>query len=543
MGVMDRIEGRGLQASVTWTPLDDRWYSEGPGGGSTFAGFPVSTDTAMRQSAVFACNSLILETVASLPCIMYRRLDNGGKERAKEHRLYRTVRYQPNAWMTAMDFYGYGQGHLGLRGIIVNEIRDNGRAVELLPLHPATTTVEQLGTGRVRVRHRDPKAGGAERILTQDQVLIVRDTSTDGIVGLARATLAREAISVAAAGEAMVGGWFRHDATGRLLITKPGAVPDETKRAEYRKMVQENYAGYQNASKAMILYGDTKAEELGKHDDSGFIIDPRKFQVADIARFWRVPLFMIGLEEKSTSWGTGIEQQKQGFVDFTIRPWLVRWEQSLARDLLTEPEQDEYFFEFLLDGLLRGDILSTVQALAVERANGALSPNEWRIIRNRNPRDDPGGDEYLETPTGGAPNAPAGGMRPPVPPPDDATDARAVPPALVADAAGRIAGEEVREVGKREAKAKDDGLKFMAWGRQFAADHKAQAARVLAPLAEAFGIKPWAVEEATRRIESTAVMALGADGPPAGWLEQRKDEVAAIIEETFRAAAAMRRAA
>ena len=34
--------------------------------------------------------------------------------------------------------------------------------------------------------------------------------------------------------------------------------------------------------------------------------------------------------DKSTSWGTGIEQQTLGFVGFTLRPWLTRIEQRLT---------------------------------------------------------------------------------------------------------------------------------------------------------------------------------------------------------------------
>jgi len=530
MGLMDRVERGGLHSNVSWHPLDDRWY--GPISGPTAAGFAVSPSTAQRVSAVFACNSLILETVASLPCILYRRLANGGKERATDHRLYRTVRSQPNPWMTAMDFYGYGQGHLGLRGTFVSEIQESRGRIDLIPLHPDEVTLEQLPNHRVRVIHRPPK--GRERSLGQDECLIVRDTSADGLVGMARATLAREAIAVAGAAEGFVGGFFKNDATGRLLVKATTPLTPE-KRADVRAMIQENYAGFQNRSKAMLLSHGLEATELGGQQDSGFLVDPRKFQVADIARFWRVPGFMIGLEEKSTSWGTGIEQQKQGFVDFTIRPWLVRWEQALDRDLLLPEEQEEFFFEFLLDGLLRGDIQTTVDALATELEHGALSRNEWRIIRNRNPV--PGGDEFQQQLPGTAANE-----RPGAPPADDEDEqARAIPAPLLSDAASRIAHGDVSAVANRADKAKADGLKFVAWVHKFAADQKASTVRVLTPLAESYGFPAFAVSESAARVERTMVEALSVEGVPDGWLEQRKAEVFQVLDETFRAAAAMRR--
>ncbi len=536
--LLDSLAKARLRSDVSWEPWDDRWYRPDPGAGSTFSGFPINADTALRVSTVHACTSLIAETVASLPCNLWRRLDNGGKQKAKDHPLYRVVRHQPNVWMTAMDFFGMGQAHAGLRGGIVNHIQKSKGRTNLVPLHPDLVTIEQLSSGRMRYRYRDPK-GGAETVLSQEEVLHIRDLSLTGVTGLARATLAREAIAVAAAGEAFVGGFFKHDATGRLVISRKGQPPATKElRDQLKQEFQEAYAGWANRSKALHLWNEATVTEIGRELDGNFIIDPRKFQVADIARFWRVPLFMIGLEEKSTTWGTGVEQQKQGFVDFTIRPWLTRWEQAMARDLLDEDEQEEYFFEFLTEDLLRADIKTRSEALQIRRMNGVISPNEWRIIENMNPREDPGGDDYQDTPTGSAPNTSG---RPAA---DGAAEqAGGVPVALIRDAAARIAGAEVREVDKRADRAAADGLKFVTWARGFFEGQRAYSTRVLAPLVEAYSVPGWVMEEAVSRIERTGSQVATVEGMPAGWSGQRKEEIAILIDETFRAGAAVRRAA
>ena len=408
MGIFSQLEQSGLRAGDPG--LDDRYYRDSFGGvwasPETYAGFPIDPDVAMRVSTVFACNSLIAETIASLPCVLYRRRDDGGKDKATDHRVYWTLRYRPNSWMTPLNFFGDGQMSAGMRGNALAEIRDDGRTMELLPLPVKYTTVEQLANGRLRYRIQDPKVSAEPRYLLQDRVLHIRDLSNDGIAGMARAVLAREAIAVSAAAEAFVGGWYKNDATGRLMVKHPAAL-DEKKRKEFRAMIQENYAGWQNRAKAMLLTNGVTAEELGKHDDSGHLVDPRKFQVADIARYWRVPLFMIGLEEKSTSWGTGIEQQTQGFVDFTIKAWADRWTQALMRALLTEDEQDEYVIEFLFADLVRGDLLQRMQAYQIGRQIGMWSPDELRAKENEGPREDGQGGEYQQTPTGAAPNTPA----------------------------------------------------------------------------------------------------------------------------------------
>ena len=273
MGIVDRLQQSRLRAE-SWGPIDDRWYQPVDSFASTFAGFPVGPDTSKRVSAVFACVSLIAETVASLPCILYRRLDDdGAKERARDHRLYRTLRFRPNPWMTIIDFLGCGQMHAGLRGNAYNEIKDDGSTVELHPIHPDLMTVEQLESGRVRYKVRHPKTG-EERILLQEQVVHVRDLSSDGFTGQARSVLAREAIAVAAAGEAFVAGFFKNDATGRLIIKHPGRL-DAAKKKELREEFQDNYAGWSKRSKAMLLTHGVDVSELGKQSDSGFIVDPR----------------------------------------------------------------------------------------------------------------------------------------------------------------------------------------------------------------------------------------------------------------------------
>lgn len=540
-----------MRADVTWSPIDPRWYSTdplivGPGGPTGFSGFAMTPDRAMRVSTVFACVSLRADMLGSLPCFLYRRLANGGKERAKDHPLYNTVRRQPNASMTAIDFFSMGEAQNSLRGSAISEIQQfPGGRVELVPHHPDLVTIDHLPNGRLRYRIRDPW-GGPERSLSQDEVLHVRDLTLDGHTGLARAVLAREAIGVAAAGEAFVGGFFKNDATGRLLISHTGAVPPKEKRDEYKQSVQENYGGAQNARRTMIVYGGAKVEELGKHDDGGFIIDPRKFQVADIARFYRVPGFMIGLEEKSTSWGSGLEQQKQGFVDFTGRPMAIRWEQALNRDLLHDDEREEYFFEFEFKDLLRGDLKSRSDALAIQRNNGVINPNEWRVLENMNPRDDDGGEEYQETPIGAAPNEPDPGEPASQGPPDDTPPPKAkkkpmaegLPLPLVLDAASRIVGAEIREVEKREPKAKEDGDKFMAWAHTFFIEQRPFTAKVLTPLAHAFGVPAETVDALADQVEASGRKAVSGDGMCAGWAAARRDQIALMIDETFRAARA-----
>jgi HK97 family phage portal protein len=551
MGLLSRVEQSALRANMPG-PFDDFFRGQSDRGQATYAGLPVSPDVAMRVSVVHACIEVLSMTLASLSLRVYKNLPNGGNERAIDHPLYPILSRRPNSWQTRFEFIEYQVRQLFLRGNAYAE--KDFQTLELVPLHPDRVRVEQLANRQLRYRIKptpnivDAPSIGPERLLSQEQMLHIRDASDDAIAGQARTVLAREAIAVAAAAERFSGRWLQNDGSGRVMATHPARL-DPTTRSEFHRVYQENAAGWANRGKLLLAEGGVKYEILPGLSESGFLTDPRKFQLAEICRYFgRVPPFMIGHEDKTT-WGTNIEQIKGGFVAFCAKPIGDRIEQALMRDLLAEDEQEEYFIAFDYAGLLRGDLLSVVQAIAIERQQGLLNANEGRALLNMNPREDPGGDVYQQTPPSAAPNPTAGavpaGNAPPAEEPsatDEELDAAAIPAPLLADAAQRIAAAEVREVEKHAAGAVADPGKFVAWAQRFYTKHRAHAAQAIAPFAVAGGFDVWAADQAAERIERTALSALAA-GVPDGWAAQREGEIAAILDETFTAAAALSHAA
>ena len=140
----------------------------------------------------------------------------------------------------------------------------------------------------------------------------------------------------------------------------------------------------------MLEEGATWTQVGMSNEDSQFL-ETRQFQIEDIARFFRVPTILIGHPDKTSTYASA-EQFMLSFVQHTIRPWLVRIEKSILKHLIDESEQKDYFAEFKIDGLLRGDIASRYQAYAIARQNTWMSANEIRALENMNPID--GGDVY-----------------------------------------------------------------------------------------------------------------------------------------------------
>jgi HK97 family phage portal protein len=449
------------------SPGGDFWF-QGLAGPMTSSGVRVSAESAMRSTAVFACVRVIAETIGSLPAILYRRLERG-KERAVDHPLYSLLRYRPNPRQTALEFYEMVTGHCALRGNAYAErVYDgSGRLTALVPLHPDRVQVDVLPTGGMRYLYTD--AGGQQFRYDEQDMFHLRGLSSDGHLGLSVIGHAANSIGMALAAEHYGARFFANDATPGGVLTSPGHFKDKEVRQAFADHWQRAQAG-RNRGRTAVLEDGMKYESVGVTNTDAQFLESRKFQVADIARVFRVPLVLIGETEKSTSWGTGIEQFMQAFVTHTIRPWCVRWEQALQRDFLTDEErtEDEHFMEFLVEALLRGDTKSRYDAYNSAIDHKWMLPNEARERENMNPV--PWGDEPYEAPnTAKAPGKVGDGKPQPAREDDDGEEA----------AARQVVRKEVVSIGKAYTALLGRRAAFEAWARRFYGTHAAYVAQKL----------------------------------------------------------------
>jgi hypothetical protein len=118
-----------------------------------------------------------------------------------------------------------------------------------------------------------------------------------------------------------------------------------------------------------------------------------KFSRSEIFGIFRVPPHMGGDLERATF--SNIEQQSIDFIQYTMVPWLTRWEAAITSSLFSKAEQKKYFVKFNSNAFLRGDGLSRAQKLNIERSAGIISANEWRALEEYNPLPAEAGDKYL----------------------------------------------------------------------------------------------------------------------------------------------------
>lgn len=358
----------------------------------------VNEFTAMQTTAVYACVRILAESVAGLPLHVYE-YKGKGKERVPHHPLYALLHDSPNPEMTSFTFRETAMIHLLLWGNSYSQIiRDGmGRVVGLYPLLPKHMSVDRDEHGEIVYTYTpsndsNPNLKGAQQVqLRRQDVLHIPGLGFDGLVGYSPIAMARNAVGMTLACEEYGSAFFANGARPGGVLKHPGVLKDPSK---LRESWQAVYGGTANTGKVVVLEEGVDYQQISIPPEEAQFLETRKFQIDEIARLYRVPPHMIGDLEKSSF--NNIEQQSLEFVKYTLNPWVVRWEQSLQKALLSSAEQKRYFIKFNVDGLLRGDYQSRMAGYAVGRQNGWLSANDIREMENMNPiPDEEGGNLYL----------------------------------------------------------------------------------------------------------------------------------------------------
>ena len=352
------------------------------GYGDTYAGEDVDPEIALSVTAWIAGTRILGEGVSSLPLILYRRLKAGGKERAVDHPYYDLLHSAPNPEHTSMVFRELQQNSLVLCGnAYAQKVYNNaGRIIELWPLRGDRMNVERAGGRRV---YHYTTAKGAQRDFSAEEILHIPGFGYDGLVGYSLVYLARHAIALSIALEKYGSKYFANGAWPGIILEHPKRLSPEA-HDNLVDSFTEAHGGTDQAHGVFVAEEGMKAVPTDLSPEKSQMVETRRFQIAEVARILRIPLCMLEEHEASATYAS-VEQFMLSYVNHTLRPWLVRWEQMLSLSLLTPAERKEYFFEHLIDGLLRGDAQGRATALNIQRNAGVLNADEWREFENRNP--------------------------------------------------------------------------------------------------------------------------------------------------------------
>ena len=341
--------------------------------GSTNSGKTVNERTAMQTTAVYACVRILAETIASLPLHTYMNTETG-KEKAREHPMYHLLSDSPNPEMTSFVFRETLMGHLLLWGNSYSQIiRDgHGKVVALYPLLPDKMKVERSENGEIYYIYNSE---GKDYLLRNTEVLHIPGLGFDGLIGYSPIAMAKNAIGMALATEEYGAKFFSNGANPGGVLEHPGVVKDPHR---IRDSWNQVYQGTSNAHRVAVLEEGMKFSPIGIPPEQAQFLETRKYQTEEICRIFRVPPHLVGDLERATF--SNIEHQSISFVVHTIRPWLVRIEQSINKALFSDKEKEKYFVSFLVEGLLRGDYESRMRGYSIGIQNGFMSPNDvWGL--------------------------------------------------------------------------------------------------------------------------------------------------------------------
>ena len=349
----------------------------------------VTDERNMQISTVWACIRLISTVTASLPLDVYQTKDDQRSKVPGTHPLAKLLRFRPNNFMTALEFreamtmqlcaYGNAYAHVERNSV--------GDVISMVPLMSANMEVRLSENGKTLIYRYRRDTEYAD--FSQKEIFHLKGFGFNGLTGLSPLAFSAKSAGVAIAMEDNQREFFANGAKSPQILMTDGKVLTKEQRGQLEENFKE-IAGGPVKKRLWILESGFTTQSIGVSPQDSEILAARKFQVAELARFYGVPPHLVGDVDKTTSWGTGIEQQNLGFLQYTLKPYLDRWEYSIERWLVKESEQGSIHAEHNLDGLLRGDSASRASFMQIMVNTGIRTVNEVRRLDNLPPL--PGGD-------------------------------------------------------------------------------------------------------------------------------------------------------
>ena len=316
-------------------------------GSTSSAGVVVNAESSQQLSAYYACLRNISEDLAKLPKSVFSPVEGGGRQKANDQ-VTKVINEQPNPNMTAFNFWQFMFYNAPSWGDSIAEIQRNRRN-ELVALHPIHPTriikCSFTDAGLVWIVRGDDSSENV--MLLDSEVFHISNTTSNGITGLPIPTIAQESLGVALATQDFTGKFFNNGALLTGTLQHPGSL-SEPAAERLRGSWQSMYGGSSNAGKTAILEEGMTFNTMTMPLKDAELIEQKKFQIEEIARWFRMPPHKIAHMENATF--TNIESQAREYVDDTLMPWSIRAEQEIKRKLLPGSKQ---FARFNFNSLLR----------------------------------------------------------------------------------------------------------------------------------------------------------------------------------------------
>lgn len=384
-------------------------------GNLSASGQAVTPEKALRVAAVFGCVRLRCTGPATLPLDIKRRVNERTRVDASDHFTYQLFRRKPNGWQKPNQFKRQMQANVLLRGnayALKVPGATRGRIQALLPLHPDRVETQQLDD--LSIVHDWTRKDGRKIRLQQDEVFHLYGLTLNGYSGVTPLSFARESIGTALAMTEYAGRVLSKGArVSGSLETDKGL--SDTAWQRLKESVDEFRSGGDREGEFMILEEGLKYTKMSLTLADLQWIESQKLSWAEICMFYGTPPHMLGMTEKSTSYGTGLEEQRQGFLDFAVEDDLTMWEEGINVDLIVDPQ---VYARFNRRAFVRGNLKARWESYVKALQWGVYNPDKVLELEDENPRSDGKGGVYYDPPNT------AGGKQPEEEDDDDDAPAR-----------------------------------------------------------------------------------------------------------------------
>lgn len=353
----------------------------------TSSGAVVTPETALRVTAVYGCVALIAGAISTLPFPIYERTQNTRKK--ADHDYWWMLNEQANDDMTAATAFEYLISSKMFYGdafaLLIRPNRFTNRVIGWRPLHP--TRVMPFRDVENTLYYQVTDWNGGVTVYDAADIIHVPSLGFDGLRSPSPITYAaREAIGTSITAEDYSAKFFSQGSTHEIALKTASKMTTEQTDA-LRASYMAKYAGHKNSRMPLLLSGGMEVEKLSITPNDAALLPTRQFGVEEICRVFGVPPYMVGATDKTTSWGTGIEQQGIAFVKYTLRRYLTPIEQEFNRKLW--PSREKFFVEYNTAALERGDYKTRMEGyrIGIGRAGepGWMTANEVRHLENMEP--------------------------------------------------------------------------------------------------------------------------------------------------------------
>lgn len=346
-----------------------------------------SGDVALQISSVFACVRLISTAMASLPWEVFTMDASGEKTPARDQAIYKLLNHSPNADMSGFDFR---QAMIACRMLWGNAfcyVTYRGKPSEkniisLEILRPDWMTIRINADGSITYLYNN-RYGGARYEYSEDEIFHSKGFSVDGRIGMSVIAYGSYSLGDTQAMEESAGRMYARGMAKTGVLTVDGVLTKEQREA-FKSNVAAQFSNLQNgaSTSSLVLEGGMKFDAITLTPEDAQLLQSRAFGIEEICRWFGVNPVLIGHTEKTTTWGSGIEQINLQFVTYTLQPLAKSLEAEVSRSLIPVTKQGKIFTEMNMDGFLRSDAAGRAALYASGAQNGWLKRSEIRKKEN-----------------------------------------------------------------------------------------------------------------------------------------------------------------